>query len=396
MPSLHLPLVPALVVACLPAQQASPVAVRPAADAALAWQRDCIAIAKHVWPAVVTVRTFTRSEPASSPGGTTPATASRPAPTDQPGWIAAPTHERDYPGFKPHASGSGFFVRQDEVLTGLHPLQVGPERLADLFEVETADNQRALCEVVGIEPTLGLAVLRLAVLSSHQPPAIRTLEFGDSDALELGSLLLGVGDPSGPERYMATGMLVAKPSRDCYQELMNATYMQATMFVHPGAYGGPLVGLDGKVVGMLAPLQVEGGIATGSAWALPSKLLVGLYESIRAAGTTQSPWLGFSVMSRSELVAARGLAAYQQMAKPPHGILLENVFAPSPAAAAGLQVGDFLTHFDGVEIHAPVEFQRQLYLAGVGRTVTLRCFRQGATMERQLVIEKRPAAATTR
>ncbi|MFO0278668.1 MAG: S1C family serine protease [Planctomycetota bacterium] len=377
----------------------TPPAAPPAsATAALAVQNDLIALAKGAWPAIVTVRTFVRQDAAASAADAATATVpNAAAPSTAPaGWVAAPTFEREYQGFRPHRSGSGFFVAKDEVLTGLAPLLVTPERQADLVEVETADGQRVLCDVVGVEPTLQLAVLRLAVYPSHTPPEIGVLAFGDSDALEIGSLLVGVGDPFGPERYMATGMLVAKPSRDCYQELMNATYMQATMFVHPGAFGGPVLGLDGTVMGLLHPLLFEGGTAAGSAWALPSKLLVGLHDAIRTAGTTQSPWLGFSVMSRIEVAKVRGLPAFQAMAKPPHGILLENVFQPSPASVAGLQVDDFLTHFAGVEIHAPVDFQRQLYLAGVGRAVELRFFRAGQTFARTLTIEKRPAAAQPR
>jgi S1-C subfamily serine protease len=319
-----------------------PAAPPPPATAALALQSDLIALAKNAWPAIVTVRTFVRQDAAASGADAAAAPAAAPAPeaTAPVGWVAAPTFEREYQGFRPHRSGSGFFVAKDEVLTGLAPLLVTPERQADLVEVETADGQRVLCDVVGVEPTLQLAVLRLAVYPSHTPPENGVLAFGDSDALEIGSLLVGVGDPFGPERYMATGMLVAKPSRDCYQELMNATYMQATMFVHPGAFGGPVLGLDGTVMGLLHPLQVEGGTAVGSAWALPSKLLVGLHDAIRTAGTTQSPWLGFSVMSRIEVAKVRGLPAFQAMVKPPHGILLENVFQPSPASAAGLQGDD--------------------------------------------------------
>ena len=358
-----------------------PAAPPPPATAALALQSDLIALAKNAWPAIVTVRTFVRQDAAASGADAAAAPAAAPAPeaTAPVGWVAAPTFEREYQGFRPHRSGSGFFVAKDEVLTGLAPLLVTPERQADLVEVETADGQRVLCDVVGVEPTLQLAVLRLAVYPSHTPPENGVLTFGDSDALEIGSLLVGVGDPFGPERYMATGMLVAKPSRDCYQELMNATYMQATMFVHPGAFGGPVLGLDGTVMGLLHPLQVEGGTAVGSAWALPSKLLVGLHDAIRTAGTTQSPWLGFSVMSRIEVAKVRGLPAFQAMVKPPHGILLENVFQPSPASAAGLQVDDFLTHF-----------------AGVGRPVELRFFRAGQTYERTVTLEKRPAAAQPR
>ena len=372
-----------------------PAASPPPATAALALQSDLIALAKNAWPAIVTVRTFVRQDAAASGADAAAAPAAAPAPEAAApvGWVAAPTFEREYQGFRPHRSGSGFFVAKDEVLTGLAPLLVTPERQADLVEVETADGQRVLCDVVGVEPTLQLAVLRLAVYPSHTPPENGVLAFGDSDALEIGSLLVGVGDPFGPERYMATGMLVAKPSRDCYQELMSATYMQATMAVPDGAVGGPLVDLDGRVVGILSKLE---GSGPGSAWALPSKLLVGLHASIRAAGTQRSPWLGWSVMSRTEIAAVRGLKEWKAMAKPPHGILIENVFTPSPAATAGVRPGDFLTHFAGVEIHVPVDFQRQLYLHGVGRTVTVTMWRDGAASTLELPIEARPAAAVPR
>ena len=194
------------------------------------------------------------------------------------------------------------------------------------------------------------------------------------------------------------GLLSAKPSRDCYQELMSATFMQATMFVPPGAIGGPVVDLDGNVLGILTTLDAGASavLVPGTAWALPSKITAGLYDAIRTAGTTKSPWLGFSVMSRAEIATARGFAAFQAMKKPPHGILLENVFAPSPAATAGLKPGDFLTHFAGVEIHAPVDFQRQLYLAGVGREVELVMFRDGETFRSTLPIEARPPEAKPR
>lgn len=379
----------------------------PLPAAALAVQADFVALTKQVFPSIVTVRTFVRGDApqaadatTDAPAASAPAAGAPAAGAQAAGWVLAQSSERDYPGFRPHRSASGFFVSADgEVLTSLDALRVDGDRLAEVVEVETMDQHRVLCEVLGIEPTLQLAVLRCAVFPSWAKPEMRPLPFGDSEAAEIGSWVVGVGDPIGPERFLGLGLLVAKPSRDCYQELMSATYMQSTLPVPAGALGGPLVSLDGKVLGILSRLQVEGvgevG-STGSSWALPSKILRGLYESIRTAGTTQSPWLGFSVISRNEIAIARGLLAFQKMAKPPHGIVLENVFAPSPAAVAGLQPDDFLTHFDGVEIHAPVDFQRQLYLSGVGRVVELKFFRAGETFAKALTIEKRPEAAKPR
>ncbi len=383
----------------LPAQQPDP----PPPRTALALQQDFVQIARRVFPSVVSVRTFVRGAAPPAPA-TAEAAAAQAAKT---GWIAAPSSERDYPGFRPHRHASGFFVApadatggaEGEVLTTLNALRVRGEQLADLVEVETMDGQRILAEIVGIEPTLKLAVLRCAVFPSWAKPAMQPLRFADSDAVEVGSWVIGVGDPLGPERFLGHGLLVAKPSRDCYQELLSATYMQATMLMPPDAEGGPLVDLDGNVIGILGRLELDGVGQTagfGSAWALPSKILQGLYESIRVAGTTRSPWLGFSVLSRAEIATTRGLPAFQAMQKPANGILIENVFDPSPAAAAGVRPDDFLTHFGGQQIHAPVDFQRQLYLAGVGARVELKLFRDGQPYTIEVEIAARPEAAKPR
>lgn len=395
--------IPCLLASAVLAQTPAPVApATPAAPTAKALQAEFQALAKAVFPSVVTVRSFVRL-PAAANGPAAPAGATAPAatttangtgdPAPANGWVVPPD-DRDYPGFRLHRSGSGFLVAEGgEALTTLHALRRDDGTLADLVEIEAADGQRAIVDVLGIEPTLQLAVVRAAVWQLHTPPPLPVLAFGDSDATDVGQFLLGCGDPIGPERFFAFGLLVAKPSRDCYQELMSATYMQATMPVPDGAVGGPLVDLDGRVVGILSKLD---GSGPGSAWALPSKLLVGLHASIRTAGTQRSPWLGWSVMSRTEIAAVRGLKEFKAMAKPPHGILIENVFTPSPAATAGVRPGDFLTHFAGVEIHGPVDFQRQLYLNGVGRTVTVTMWREGTSKTLELPIEARPAAAVPR
>jgi len=352
-----LPVLPWLLAGLVPAQEPSPpTPVAPQAPTAKAMQNEFVTLARTVFPSVVTVRSFVRvaadASASTEPTKGVPAPASAsPTPTTPPGndtpaaenrWVVPPD-DRDYPGFRLHRGASGFFVAAGgEVLTGLHALRRDDGTLADLVEIETNGGQRAIAEVLGIEPTLQLAVLRAAVFHDHTPPPLPVLAFGDSDATEPGQWLLGVGDPIGPERFLGIGLLVAKPSRDCYQELMSATYMQATLTVPDGAIGGPLLDLDGKVVGILSKLD---GSGPGSAWALPSKILEGLHQSIRTAGTSRSPWLGWSVMSRTEIATVRGLKAWKELPKPAHGILIENVFTPSSAAAADVRPGDFLTHF---------------------------------------------------
>lgn len=368
-------------------QQPAPAALTSARTASLV-QQDFVSVARNTFPSVVTVRAYARSAAPPPTAATTP------------GWTAP--RSDGYPGFTALGSASGFFVSDDgDVLTCLHALQHPDNTLAELVEIETQDQSRILCEVVGTEPTLDLAILHTMVFSNPQKPVIVPLRFGDSDAMECGQWTLAFGDPPGPGRFLGIGVLASKPARDCYQELLSSSYLQASLRVHPGAYGGPLVNIDGDVVGVLSPLRAQDGTSAseadaGTAYALPSKIVANLYQAIRKARTFHSPWLGFAVMSRAELAAARGFEAFTAMKKPRGGIMIENVFAPSPAAAAGIEPGDFLTAFDGVQVAAPVDFQRMLYLAGIGKKVKLELFRDGRTFAAELTIERRPPEATPR
>jgi serine protease Do len=403
----------AVLVPSAAAQAASNAAPAPApgpasgaADAgrqiAVLLQQGFTAVARDVFPSVVTVRTFVRND--ASPRKAVDAAAPR--------WIA-PAGTPEYPGFQPLAAGSGFFVDADgDVLTCLHPFQRADGTLADLVDVETQDGSVVISELVGSEPTLDLAIVHCMVFPNWRKPDIKALHFGDSDAVQCGQWALGFGDPPGPEKALGVGVIVARPSRDCYQELLTSAFLQTSLQLPPQAFGGPLVDLDGAVIGILCPLRtatappiggpvtggpVTGGPVTGGpVFALPSKILASIYPSIRKNRSFQSPWLGFSVMSRSEIAVQKGVQAFNAMKKPRHGILIENLFQPSPAAAAGVQPGDFLTDFDGKGIFAPTDFQRLLYLAGVGRQVNCEFFRDGETFSRVLTIEKRPPEAVTR
>ena len=357
-------------------------------------QQSFAAIARATRPAVVTVRAYVRTEASPAPaknGENGPQTG---------GWVEK--EAADYPGFHMVGGGSGFLVDAGgDILTCQHLLQRPDGSLADLFDVELHDGSRVVCEVVGVEPTVNLAILHTMVFPNGHSRELCALRFGDSDLMECGQWVFGVGDPVGPEKFFAVGTFIAMPTRDCYQDYLSAFHLQTAMVAHPGAHGGPLVNLAGEVVGMLAPSKPKpGGIGVerslGVEFAEPSKVLAGLYESIRQVRSFQSPWFGFSVMSRPELATERGLEAYQAMDKPRSGILIENVFRGSPADLAGVQPGDWLVGFDAARIFVPVDFQKNLYLAGIGKTVQLEFYRKGETLKVPLTVQKRPSEATPR
>ena len=392
------------IAASLLAQQ--PTTVSPAAVQAL--QTTFADVARRVAPGVVTLRAYVRTagpadatspvpEPAAA--GARAATAASTAPAA--GWLV-PAGPPDYPGFELLAAASGFVVREDgEILSCNHALRREDGSLPDLIEIETHDHARLLGELVGTEPTVNLAIVQATVFPNGHPRKLVPLVFGDSEALAPGHQLLALGDPAGPERFLAAATFVAQPDRDCYQDLLSAFFLQVGLVAHPEAYGGPLVNLRGEVVGILAPRQVDFGAwraspRLGIEFGLPSNVVIGLHEAIRTVRSFRSPWLGFAVMSRPEIVAVRGLAAFEALPKPRNGILIENVYQPGPAFDAGLLPGDFLVQFGSTRIFTPVDFQRCLYLAGIGATVTLEVWRDGESLQRELQVLQRPVAATPR
>ncbi len=371
----------------------------PPADrvSALEVQRAFTSVAKQVMPSVVTVRGYVRKS-----GEKDAAAARAPKPS---GWVALEARTVDYEGHELVSAGSGFFMSQDgDILTALQPLKLKDGSLVDLVDIEAQDGARAIAEIVGVEPTLNLAVLHGVVFLNWFQPNVQPLVIGDSDAMEVGEWTLAFGDPAGPQKYFGNGVLAAKPARDCYQELLISAYMQTSMRMPQQAYGGPLVNLRGELMGITIPLEVDPTLGVEGAslqeecsYALPSKILTGLYDSIRQARSFKSPWFGFAVMSRAEIAKAKGFEAFQKMNKPKTGgILIESIFSPSPAEAAGVKPGDFLVRFDGKEITAPVEFQRSLYLAGIGHKAKLEFFRDGEMLTKEIVIEQRPAEAKPR
>jgi S1-C subfamily serine protease len=317
-------------------------------------------------------------------------------------WIRDPLNITDYPGHDRIGIGSGVVVSEDgEILTCRHFLLDENGRMADIISVETPDQRHTICDVIAMEPTLDLALIKLRVYTETDPPKFKVATFGDSGTAKAGHFAFAIGNPVGPEQFFGRGVITTPPNRDCYQDQLSSTYLQIAVRVHPEAYGGPLINTRGETIGILLPRVIELGPTVeqpnlGIEFAMPSNIVKGIYGALRQVKSFRSPWLGFAVMSRTELRRELGPEAFNALEKPRFGIYLENVFAPSVASELGVEPGDFLTHFDGEVVYSPLNFQKMLYLAGIGAEVELEFFRDGQTFTRKFTVEERPAEATTR
>jgi S1-C subfamily serine protease len=116
-------------------------------------------------------------------------------------------------------------------------------------------------------------------------------------------------------------------------------------------------------------------------------------EALKTKRSTESPWVGFSVLSAAELRRKMNdQAAFDALVKPANGLYIDDVYDPSPASAAGVKVGDWITTMNTTTIHGVVDFQQSLYYFA-GAQVPARIFRDGKEMTITLRIEKRPAEA---
>ena len=350
---------------------------------ALQMQDAFASVADRVFPRVVGVASYVRD----------------PSWTDQrlraehgDGWMVANADTLRYPGFRRIRSGSGLLIDDEGyVVTSDHLVRDDAHALVPLVEVELHDETRTACAIVGTEPMLDLAVVRIADV----PPAgLPALELGDSDRLQTGHWLIALGDPPGPERTFAVGLVAMPPLRQCYQAQLTATRLQTSLGVGSGGLGGPVVDILGHVVGMSVRQETAVGEppVTG---VLPINLVLNLFEALKVARSNRSPWIGISVLELP--VARRRLAGHvPAVVVPTTGVYIDDVFDPSPAHKAGIRPGDFLLGLGGHRVLAVGDFQTWLYVAGVDAKVDLDIVRDGRPLTIPVTVEARPPSASTR
>ena len=357
-------------------------------EAATELQDTFIRVHERIAPSVVSIRSLQKM----------PSQPEKTSPTEPGGWVV-PVEESRYPGHTVLGSASGFVLDAERgiIATTRSPLLGPGGALPAAFDVEGHDRIHVMASMLGGEPTLDLLFLKITVPVDGIQPDFTSIAWGESDQLKPGSWAFLVGDPPGIDTFFAPSVLSGIPRRDCYQENLQASYLQIARVIHPQVLGGPVTDLEGAVVGMLMPRRDQPKIDPAQQivqFALPAKIIREIAAPIIHQRSVESPWLGFSVMSREELREEIGPRALSRMSRPPVGIYIENVFEPSPAFAAGIRPGDFMTTFNGYPINSPIEFQKYFYLSGPGAIVKVETYRDGTVRGSELAIGTRPPEAS--
>ena len=274
------------------------------------------------------------------------------------------------------SSGSGFvFSSEGHVLTNRHVI-LGAQWLAIKTQDGTvygAEEESKIIEVIGADIRSDLAVLRFTG-EKKLPRA----ELGDSDKLEVGQWVIAIGAPFNLHSSVSAGIVSARgrtgiladartPGAD-YSE----SFIQTDAALNPGNSGGPLINLDGQVIGINTAIETGNQIraSVGVGFAIPINLARSIGIALIERGVAKRGWLGVTVKTwaAADLKRVHGIDL-------PQALVLESVTPGSPAAAAGMRSGDVVTEFDGASIQDLRALGARLARAGPNQTVAITVLR---------------------
>jgi Do/DeqQ family serine protease len=265
--------------------------------------------------------------------------------------------------------GSGVILSDDGLVVSNFHVVGG----ATDIRVVLTDRREFNAEVLLADEESDLAVLRL---TGAQDLPFLTLR--DSDAAEVGELVLAIGNPFGVGQTVSSG-IVSGLARSA-ASLGRGYFLQTDAPVNPGNSGGALIGMDGKLLGVNTAIITRSGGSNGVGFAIPANLVGQVMAQARAGNDRfLRPWAGVSGQSVDmQMAEAFGLDR-------PLGIILNDIHPDSPFAAAGLRPGDVVLSVGGAEVNSPQEIMFRLAVAGVGGQMDLTYARDGE--ERQTVVD---------
>jgi Do/DeqQ family serine protease len=257
--------------------------------------------------------------------------------------------------------GSGVIVRSDGVvITNNHVIEGAQE-----LRVTLADRREYSARVLLADARLDLAVLQLDVGGDRLP----VLAIDSGDDLEVGDLVLAIGNPFGVGQTVTNGIVSAinrTPSTD------GTAFIQTDAAINPGNSGGALVDMDGDLIGINSFILSRSGTSSGVGFAVPGAVVRRVVETALGGGQRViRPWLGADGEGvTSEVARSLGLDR-------PRGVLITDLWPDGPGERAGLRRGDVLLSVDGAPVNAEGELNYRIATKRPGETATLEVLRAG-------------------
>jgi Do/DeqQ family serine protease len=267
---------------------------------------------------------------------------------------------------------SGLVVTNNHVIEG-----------ADQVKVSLSDKREFEAEIVLKDSRSDLAVLRIKAQNERFP----ALEFADSDALQVGDVVLAIGNPFAVGQTVTHG-IVSAVARTQVGITDYQFFIQTDAAINPGNSGGALVDLGARLAGINTAIFSRSGGSQGIGFAIPANMVRVVVASARGGGSTvKRPWLGARLQAVTpEIADSLGL-------KRPAGALVASVAPASPAARAGLKSSDLIIAIDGQPIDDPNAFDYRFATKVIGGNARIGVVRAGRELAVTVVLEALPDTA---
>ena len=272
--------------------------------------------------------------------------------------------------------GSGVILDSAGLIVTNHHVIEG----ASEVKVALADKREFEADIILKDVRADLAVLRLK--DAHERFA--ALELGNSDEVQVGDVVLAIGDPFGVGQTVTHG-IVSALARTQVGITDYQFFIQTDAAINPGNSGGALVDLNGRLIGVNTAIFSHSGGSQGIGFAIPGNMVRVVLASARGGNSAvKRPWLGAKLQAVTPEIA-EGLGL-----KRPAGALVATVSPQSPAARASMQTGNLILEVDGLSVDDPNAFDYRFATRPLGGTAQLDVLREGKQIRILVALEAAP------
>jgi len=275
--------------------------------------------------------------------------------------------------------GSGVIVEaQGLIVTNYHVI-----RDAEAIKVALADGREFTSHLIMEDEASDIAILQIEGGTQDFP----TLSLGDSDKVEVGDLVLAIGNPFGVGQTVTSGIVSAQ-ARSRVGLSDNDYFIQTDAAINPGNSGGALVNMAGELIGINTAIYSRSGGSIGIGFAIPSNLVRAFIINTKQGETHfEQPYFGADLQYVTlDIAKSLGLEV-------PYGALVADVDETSPAAKAGIEVGDVIVTAQGVRVDNPDMFGYRLLTTGANEALKLEVLRAGEIVPLEAVLLGREEAS---
>lgn len=262
----------------------------------------------------------------------------------------------------------GFIVTNEHVIKG-----------AELIKVVLNDRREFEAELVLADPRTDLAILQI----DPEGETLPSIAFRDSDTVEVGDLVLALGNPFGVGQTVTSG-IVSALARTQVGITDFSFFIQTDAAINPGNSGGALITTDGRLIGINTAIYSRSGGSVGIGFAIPANMVRTVVASARTGGALVRAWTGLSGQTLTSDLA-EGLRLER-----PGGVVINETFPDGPADRAGIKAGDVLVTVDDQPVNDIEALNYRVATGELGQAVNVGFYRQGKLISARLPLEAPP------